>query len=96
MTEQETELKQVWVFNGVNNHFPSAVFTERSPAEEWIEKYKLSGTLTAYPLNISVYDWVIEKDWFKPKQEHQLSPGFIASFSSAYQEHFHYGDEERE
>ncbi len=94
MTGEQNELNMVWVFNGPNNQFPSAVFTTRALAEAWIEKHKLPGTLTAYPLDISVYDWTIERGYFKPKKEHQTTPRFIASFSSAYQEHYHYGSDE--
>src|SRR5688500_155156 len=62
MAIDTNDLKRVWVFNGARNHFPSAVFTERRLAEAWIQKNQLEGTLTAYPLNISIYDWAIDKD----------------------------------
>jgi hypothetical protein len=94
MTIDTNDLKQVWVYNGARNHFPSAVFTERHLAEEWIQKNQLEGTLTAYPLNISVYDWAIEKEFFTPKKEEHWSPKFIANFSSASQEHYHFDKEE--
>jgi hypothetical protein len=38
-----------------NTFFPSAVFTSRDLAETWIERHKLHGTLTAYPLAVSGY-----------------------------------------
>ena len=95
MNEQETELKKVWVFNGENSSLPSAIFTERSLAEEWIEKYKLSGILTAYPLNISAYDWAVEKGYFKPKREEHFSPRFIGRSTGGH-EHYHYDNEEKE
>ena len=88
-------MEKVWIFNGGENSFPSAVFTARATAEHWIRKLSLSGTLTCCPVDISVYDWVIEKDYFKPKKEYQSSPRFIQSFSSAYMEHFHYENGER-
>jgi len=94
MAEEADGLKEVWVFNGPSNHFPSAVFARRDIAEAWIEKHKLRGTLTAYPLNMSIYDWVIGLGYFKPKREEQTRPEFIANFSSAYQEHYYYGDDE--
>ena len=94
MADEEDGLKEVWVFNGPRNQFPSAVFTSRDLAEAWIEGHKLRGTLTAYPLNVSVYDWVTGLGYFKPKEEEQTRPEFIASFSSAYQEHYHYGGDE--
>jgi hypothetical protein len=88
-------MEEIWIFNGNENLFPSATFTTRTLAEHWIRKYSLSGTLTRYPVNISVYDWVIEKDYFKPKKEYQSSPRFIQSFSSAYMEHYHYNSGEQ-
>ena len=94
MATETRDLKQVWVFNGARNHFPSAVFTELHLAEAWIQKYQLEGTLTAYPLNISVYDWAIEKKHFTPKKEAHSSPYFIANFSSATQEHYHFDKED--
>jgi hypothetical protein len=94
MAEEENSLKEVWVFNGPHNQFPSAVFTSRDLAEAWIERHKLRGTLTAYPLNVSVYDWVTGRGYWKPKREEQTRPEFIANFSSAYQEHYHYGGDE--
>ena len=94
MAEGENSLKEVWVFNGPNNQFPSAVFTSRDLAEAWITKQGLSGTLTAYPLDVSVYDWATGLGYFKPKREGQTGPGFVANFSSAYQEHYHYGGDE--
>lgn len=94
MTEEQINAKQVWVFNGNRNHFPSAVFTERQLAEEWIRKNQLTGTLTAYPLDISIYDWTIKKGYFNPKKEAHRTVDFIANFSSASQEHYHFGGEE--
>lgn len=79
----------VWVFNG-DGSFPSAVFSELEIAEEWIRRNAVSGTLTQYPLNIGIYEWTIANGFIKPKREAQTIPSFIAGFSSAYQEHYHY------
>lgn len=80
----------VWVFNGETGNFPSALFSERKLAEEWITQHKLTGTLTAYPVDISAYQWCLENDYFTPKKESHSSAEFIANFSSASQEHYHY------
>jgi hypothetical protein len=80
----------VWVFNGGRNPFPSGVFSQRKQAEAWIRQYRLTGTLTAYPLDIGVYHWAIEQGHFKPKTDKHSTPAFIQSFSSAAQEHYHY------
>jgi len=66
------------------------VFTRRDLAEEWIQKHGLSGTLTAYPLDVGVYEWALNKGTFKPKRDDQQSAEFIQRFSSASQEHYHY------
>src|SRR5262245_46414480 len=89
MATGTNDLKQVWVFNGARNHFPSAIFTERRLAEAWIQKNQLEGTLTAYPLNTSAYDWAIEEGYFTPKKEEQAYPDLIADLSSASTEHYH-------
>lgn len=94
MTEEEGDLKEVWVFNGPNNQFPSAVFTSRGLAEAWIGRHNLRGTLTAYPLNVSAYDWAVGSGYFEPRGEGQTRPEFIANFSSAHQRHYHYGGDE--
>jgi hypothetical protein len=81
----------VWVFNG-GSPFPSGIFSSREKAEDWILKNRLSGTLTAYPVDIGTYDWAIQIGIFTPKQEKHTSPEFIQRFSSASQEHDHYED----
>jgi hypothetical protein len=80
----------VWIFSGVRNHFPSAVFYEKEQAETWIAENGLSGTLTKYPVGISVYDWAVKKGVFVPTTAEHASPDFVANFSSAAQEHFHF------
>ena len=83
---------EIWVFNGNNSNFPSGVFSTKEIADAWIEKYQLSGVLTKYPVDEGVYDWAIAKGTFKIKRDDQTQPKFIQSFSSAYQEHYHYED----
>ncbi|HEY1174204.1 MAG TPA: hypothetical protein VGH19_22755 [Verrucomicrobiae bacterium] len=87
-------MNEVWVFNGAKSRFPSGVFTQRELAETWIRKHKLTGTLTAYPLDVGVYDVAVEKGWFKPEREEQHTSEFIGRFSAAQQEHYHYEDGE--
>ncbi|MBL7976741.1 MAG: hypothetical protein JNN12_00265 [Bacteroidetes Order II. Incertae sedis bacterium] len=79
----------VWVFNGNNARFPSGVFDSVLNAEVWIERYSLTGILTFYPLNISVYEWHIQNGWFIPSKEHHNTAEFIEKFSGG-QYHFHY------
>jgi hypothetical protein len=84
-------MDEVWVFNG-GGTFPAAVFRSKEDAEEWIRRERLSGTLTKYPVGVSVYSWAVSKGHFVPKKPEHATPEFIARFSSAGQEHYHYED----
>ncbi|GAA5444883.1 hypothetical protein Misp06_03075 [Microbulbifer sp. NBRC 101763] len=81
---------KIYVFHGESARYTSAVFSDLPKAEQWISENELTGMLTLYPLNQSAYDWAIENQYFEPKKEHQSSSKFIASFTSASQEHYHY------
>jgi hypothetical protein len=89
-------IKIVWVFNGIGSKFPSGVFTDIENAEKWIKLHRLSGLLTAYPLDLGLFDWAIENNFFSPKGEEHLSSEFIGRFSSASQEHYHYENGNKE
>lgn len=83
----------VWVFNGSGRRYPnlpSALFLSRQDAEKWIGQYSVSGLLTRYPLNTSVYDWAIEQEFFRPSKKQHTESQFIENFSSAHLEHYHY------
>lgn len=80
----------VFVFNGENARLPSGVFADYITAEKWISHYLLSGILTAYPVNVGVYDWAIDNNHFQVKHEQQATPNFIQKFSSAAMEHYHF------
>lgn len=93
MTESSAAApERVWVFNGSHARFPGGVFSSRSAAEAWISDNRLTGTLTAYPLDLGAYHWAVDAGVFTPKSDKHRSPEFIASFSSAFQEHGHYED----
>lgn len=82
----------VWVFNGADARFPAGVFTTRELAEAWISKERLSGTLTWYPLDVSVLEWVVAHGHWKPTKAHHGTPAFKQAFSSACTRHEHYED----
>jgi len=84
--------KFVWIFVSASGRFPSAVYSDRESACRWIAYMKLTGVLTKYPIDISVYDWAIEKEIFEPKREEHFSARFIGNFTSAGMEHFHFED----
>lgn len=83
-------MDDVWVFNGEANRFPSAVFGTRESAEAWIREHRLTGTLTKYPIGQAVYDWAVASGAFQPKTQEHRSAAFIANFSAAAQEHYHF------
>ena len=87
-----SDIPTVWVFNGARSNFPSAIFTKRDGAETWILKHKLTGTLTRYPIDQGVYEWALERKYFVPKRDDQITAEFIGRFSAANQEHYHYED----
>jgi len=80
----------VWVFSGSRNHFPSGVFATREQAETWINAHSLEGTLTKYPVGVSAYDYAVQQGHFEPRKPEHSSAAFIANFSSATQDHYHY------
>lgn len=83
-------IESIFVFNGHNSNFSSAVFSSFDQAKYWIKSHELNGTLTEYPIDYPIYNWAIDKGFFTPKSENQKSSKFIASFSSAYQKHWHF------
>ena len=83
----------VWIFNGETSHFPSAVFLSFTRALNWIELYALTGTLTRYPLDKSVFDWAVENDFYQPNSTRvKFGSKTVANFSSAHLEHYHFKD----
>lgn len=83
----------VWIFNGDQIQFPSAVFEDKNKAELWIKQFSLCGTLTKYPVNVSAYDWALEHNLFKIKKEHQKTPDFVGCFTAGFIDHEHYNSE---
>lgn len=84
--------KVVWVFHGTAGRLTSGVFSTRKRAEAWIKKHRLTGMLTAYPLDVGVYDWAVDRGDFKPKTERERSSEFIGGFTWATLKHYHYED----
>jgi hypothetical protein len=82
----------VWIFSGENSHLPSGAFSTKERAEEWIVREGLSGVLTRYPMDESVYDWAMRSGAFRPKVDKKMSAKQIQSFSSAALEHHHYSN----
>jgi len=84
----------VWVFVGSNSKFPSGIFQDKKLAQKWISEKALTGTLSAMPLNESVFDWAIQNDALTLKkekiEEKAKDPYFIQDCLPASLEHYHY------
>lgn len=74
--------------------FSGGVFDSKDLAEKWIEKHKLSGVLTKYPVNTGVFDWMLEEGEIGTRLEERVrkDPKGIGGFTSASMEHYHYED----
>jgi len=64
----------VWIFSGEGARFASAVFISQKLVENWIKKFSLSGVLTAYPVNIDVYEWAVKKVFLQQKKMNRIKP----------------------
>lgn len=85
----------VWVFHGNDGRFAGGVFRSRELGEQWILRNRLSGMLTAYPLDEGCYDWAMRNDLVTGRaRERGDDPAFVGSFTCASQEHGHYTDGE--
>ena len=84
----------VWAFSGEGSKLPVAIFESKEIAEYWIKNNRVSGILSQYPLNMSIYDWAIRNKIFEPQKVEHKTPVFIQKFTSASQEHYHYEDGE--
>jgi hypothetical protein len=80
----------IWVFYGEKAIFPVACFTSQDTAIAWISKTQVSGCLTQYPLDTSVYDWAIDNGYFLPRFPSHTSPEFIQKFTCASMPHYHF------
>ncbi len=83
-------MRGIWIFVSEGASLPSAAFDEEGPAREWIGRHALSGVLTQYPVNVSVYDWAIENGFFEVKSPSHRDPKFVGRFTSASLKHFHF------
>lgn len=83
----------VWIFVGSGARFPGGAFSSRERAEEWIAARRLTGVLTAYPLDEGCFDWAHRVGAVTGRaRERGDEPTFVGGFTSAVQEHYHYVD----
>ena len=86
--------RNVWVFNSGERGFPGGIFTDRTVADVWIATHRLTGVLTAYPIDEGCYDFAVRNGLLSSRafEQNKDNATFIGSFSSASLEHFHYED----
>jgi len=80
----------VYVFHGDGARFAAAVYSTVEDAKSDIASKRLSGVLTAYPLDQTVYAHVVDAGLFKGKDNPE--PRYIQRFTSAALEHYHFED----
>ncbi|MFC0866324.1 hypothetical protein ACFHYQ_28930 [Sphaerimonospora cavernae] len=82
----------VWAFVGEGGRWPSAIFTTKRLAEEWISARGLTGMLTEYRIDDPVYEWAVANGHFQPSRPEHSTADFIGRFTTAHQAHEHYED----
>ncbi len=82
--------KKIWVFQGNGADAPGGIFSSRQKAEDWINNTGVEGILFHYPVDVSVYDFLVDAGALKITKEYQTKPRFIQKFSPGYLEHYHY------
>ncbi|AXQ22868.1 hypothetical protein BEN71_12640 [Acinetobacter wuhouensis] len=86
--------KYIWIIQSSENLNIIGCFINKNDAEQYILENKLKCMLTRYPVDITIYDWVIKNELWLPKNDLQKNSKFRARFSSAYLEHHHFFQEE--
>lgn len=89
----------IWIFHASGARFAGGAFQDLALAEGWIERHKLTGVLTAYPLDEGCFDWALRTGRTGMREqkieEKKADPAFIGGFTSAAQEHSHFEDGKR-
>ena len=81
----------IWLFQGEGGRFASGAFTTREKAEAWIAERRLSGALTAYPVDEGCFEWARRVGAVTGRaRDRGEDPALVGSFTSAVQDHFHY------
>ena len=73
--------KRIWVFQGDRGRGIGAVFGDLDGARSWIQRHRLDGSLSEYPMNTGLYDWALDQG------NHQApADGDTASFIANFQD----------
>lgn len=86
----------IWIFIGEGGRFPGAAFNKLADAEAWVLSHKLTGMISAMPINQGLFDWALENDALNMKpetlNEKSRDPKFIGTCTTGSLEHYHYED----
>lgn len=85
-----SNLQFIWVIQSSIDLNIIGCFMKKEDAEKFIHQHELKCILTQFPVDSSVYDWVIQHDFWQPKFDSQKTARFIGAFSSAYLQHEHF------
>ena len=88
----ESVLESVWVFHGKEHGSRAECSLPRTTAWNGVERHRLTGILTEYPLGVGAYDDAVTRGPFKPSREHRGTPQHIARFSLGGTKHIHVVD----
>ena len=89
--------RHVWIFSASGAPFPGGAFSTLERAEAWIAAHRLTGTLTAYPLDEGAFHWAHRLDLVTGRaRDRGDDAAFVGGFSSAAQEHYHYAHGQRD
>ena len=80
----------IWIIQANKSRNIVGCFETQQAAEAFIHLHKIPCILQKIPVNIAIYDWVIQQGYWQPKYESQKTTPFIAQFNSAYLQHEHY------
>ncbi|HYF50566.1 MAG TPA: hypothetical protein VEJ63_14235 [Planctomycetota bacterium] len=90
MSERAHSGMQVWVFMGEKGQYPMGVWSSLPLAHRYIHDQALTGSLTAYELDLPAYEAAINSGQFKPSKDQHRSHKFRQTFSNRYQEHYNF------
>jgi len=84
--------ESIWIFQGRKARHASGVFRTEGDARSWIERNRLSGILTEYPVGDGCYDIAVRQGSFRPSRAHHGTSEHVAGFSPGWTRHVHFED----
>ena len=72
---------------------PTGVFSSYEQAVRWIEKHKLVGYLGEFPIDVGVYDWAMQLDYYKRNTRLNFDR---QNFATGLLNHYHFTKDHHE